>query len=255
MTYNNCGSITISAFFFLLLQLKLFAMKRTIFPVIDNNYDPKAYNAKKIKDYHSNNTVASGLLFASQFLLPLFALPWAILLVTYCIYMRSPYKQFLWEGKFEPDQEQWEMRVHLSIIFTLSLLFSLYLLIMSAVAMTKTKNLNNDNKKWYNSEYIKGTNFHIPTLMLVQDSLVFLIFVIVFSLLCCVALDQNGRSWWKFAAYSIVFPIVNLAIHANYILIGFIHDQQHALGAGIFYAVIILTNMHVLRMAAEVFSR
>ena len=57
-----------------------------------------------------------------------------------------------------------------------------------------------------------------------------------------------ANAWWKFCAYSVIFPIMSIAIHANHILIGFIHNQQHALSVALFYVVVLITNVHVLRV-------
>ena len=63
---------------------------------------------------------------------------------------------------------------------------------------------------------------------------------------------MDERRWWRLASYSIVAPVVNMSIHANSILIGFILDQQHVLSAGIFYAALIIVTVSVLRMVAEI---
>ena len=242
-------------------------MKRTIYPVIDGSYDSKAYTAQGIKNYHTDNKHVSRLLMASQVIIPLIATFWAILIVTYCTCTRSPCKDYLWKWTDEiklDTGELWEMKVQLSIIFTLSFLFSLYSFFMSVAAVFVTEhNLDGDLKSWYsfsnNTGQIRSIYF-IPDYMLIQDSLVLMSMLLIYCgcvivlqvLECTCAKVLKERFWWMYAAYSIVFPMVNLSIHVNHILIGFIHDQQHALGAGIFYAVLIVTIIKVLRMIAEV---
>ena len=267
-------------------------MRRTIYPFIDGNYDPKAETTEDIKHYHASTGHVSRLLMGYQVCFPLFALPWAILIVTYCTCMKLSCKKYLWskkkkdegeqEGRAENDQGEQEgnkendkneqegnkesdkgeqegkeeMEVQLSIIFTLTLLFSLYATLMSLIAVCMTElHLDKDVRMWYsyNNPHIR-TIYAIPIFMLAQDIAVLVAFVtsamIILLLIRCCA--WNEIFWWRFTAYSIVFPIINLAVHANHILIGFIHDQQHAVGAAIFYAVLIITIIKVLRMTADI---
>ena len=249
------------------LQLKLFAMKRTIYPVIDSNYDPKAYNTAKIKEYHCKAGHVSGLLISFQVFFPIFVFVWATLIVTYCTCTRSPHKEYLWDGTTKTDtkeqiNEQWEIKIQLSIIFTLSVLFSIYSLLMSAIAVgVQEHNLSENVRMWYyfrNNIYQIKIVYVMPIVMLMEDIFYLLMPIII---VCCVNMYwkkewcvnvKEERFWWMVAAYSIVTPATNLAVHFNSILIGLILDQQHALGAGIFYTVMIITIVKVLRMVAEV---
>ena len=251
-------------------------MKRTIYPAIDDNYDPKSYSAEKIKEYHSNFRHISRLLMTSQVVFPLLALFWATLIVSYCTHTKSPYNEYLWDKK-ENIEGKWEMKVQLSITYTLSLLFSLYTTVMSAIAVgVQEYDLDEDIGMWY--YFKKNTNqlrtiYFLPIMMVMEDSIVLLVHILCIIIVCCgcfvkkkcdqgihekcacLSFAKEERFWWMFAAYSIVAPIVNLSVHANYILIGFIHDQQHALGAGVFYAVLTILTIKVLRMVAELSTK
>lgn len=48
---------------------------------------------------------------------------------------------------------------------------------------------------------------------------------------------------------------MNLSIHANHIVIAFIHNQEHALSVALVYAIVLLLNAHALRIIAQHFVR
>lgn len=61
-------------------------MKRSIYPEIDDDYDPKAENDDTVQNYHRKNDHISMLLMSAQFLFPLLAMVWSYLIVSYCLF-------------------------------------------------------------------------------------------------------------------------------------------------------------------------
>ena len=339
----------------------------------------------------------SSLLMAAQFLFLAIALFWSIGIVTYCT-SEDPYKEHIWLPSDKNEEERKEMtkkekeqkeneekgiKLQLTILFTLSFLFSIYAFCMSCSAVAfGERRLSDEIKMWYRKtkgSHQINTLYGIPPLMLAEDILVLLVFIIAVVVCgianmqqkccdcsqaegnckeckcckekeccrCCKkcrsstdptqsstdptqsstdptqsstdpqkgstdptqsstdpqkgstdptqsstdptkgSMDPKGsagpvegstdsskckncidflpcsccccckklcpcqirrNAWWRLCAYSVIFPIMNIAVHANHILIGFIHNQQHALSVALFYVAVLITNVHVLRV-------
>ena len=207
----------------------------------------------------------------AQFLFPSIAILWSIGIVTYCTYTK-PYKKYFWPSDDDDDEEEKEkkqrdIRLRLTIMFTLSFLFSLYAFIMSGLAVGFGEhNLSDEIKTWYKKaegSHQINTLYGIPPLMLAEDIIVLLAFFIA-AVVCITIFGKKihktgdtddvtylSKAWWRFCAYSVIFPTINIAVHANHILIGFVHNQQHALSVALFYVVILITNVHVLRVVVS----
>ena len=241
------------------MQLKLFAMKRTIFPAIDDNYQPKAENVITIKEYHSKTQKISRLLLSAQFVYPFVTFIVAFCVVTYCLFYNSGKKKLLvYEEKMKPD-----MMAKLMVIYTLSVIFSLFSFGMSITAVAHAKHrLDKTVRMWYTES---KTLSLVPVFMLTGDTIViFLLFVFTFFMIieCCACCESklyyclckpfqfckaHGFNMWVIlCAYSIVFPLMNVAIHANHIIIAFIHGEEHALSIAIVYGILIFGNKQAI---------
>jgi len=53
--------------------------------------------------------------------------------------------------------------------------------------------------------------------------------------------------FWRFCAYSIIFPLCCIANHFNYIIIAFIHDVYHATSVAIVYGAVFLFGYGILQ--------
>lgn len=190
------------------------------------------------------------MLMAFQLLFPGIVALWSIGIVTY--YAKSGAGGGGMEKAFGSNmKKKWELAVKLSIMFTLSSIFSCYTFLMSTVAVDVMNNIDDSIQKWYKITNSSGeikTLYGIPSLILVQDSIVLFVLFVLFI----IAAALRSIDWWcVYCAYSIVFPLVNISIHATSILISFIHDQQHAISTGIFYAILVIVLVQTMRVFAS----
>ena len=58
-------------------------MKRSLYPAIDDSYEPKAESADTIERYYNNNNRVTDLLFSAQFVVPPLAMVCLILFVSH----------------------------------------------------------------------------------------------------------------------------------------------------------------------------
>ena len=246
-------------------------MQRTIYPRIDDNYDPKAESPDTIGSFHTHNAKAANLLISIQVLFPfiaLFLLLLPILHYNKCNNSQSKTKAEKMkltlitsdpEEHFEFDVEQIEesniqyledeMKAKLCVVIPLSFVFSLFSLSMSSVAVNQSMNLDKDLAAWYDHQQMQLHN--IPALMLVGDLFTFVSFLLCYVLLCtfeyeheCDLADSERRKYFIFA---FLFPGFNLAIHGTSIIIAFIHNQVHATSIGVAYVALIFISVNVLR--------
>ena len=167
------------------MQLKLFAMKRTIFPAIDDNYQPKAENVMTIQEYHSTTKKTSRLLLSAQFIYPVVTAIVASFVVSYYLFYQnndSGKKKLLVHEKqdMKPDR-----RAKLMVTYTVSVIFSLFAFGMSITAVAHAEHRLGDNvEMWYSNT----TRNDVRT-MLAGDTLViaflFLFTVITVAICCC----------------------------------------------------------------------
>ena len=154
---------------------------------------------------------------------------------------------------------QFDAKVKLATAFIISVLFSIYSFAMSVIAVYNARKTNrrDDFEQWTYS--IDDTDelqtlFAILVVMMISDFLV--IFVLIIFVLCSCAVkserDNIAKSWlWMGFLYSIFAPVTSLAIHANHIIIAFIHNQEHAVSVGIFYIIIVVSNIFIIRTIAS----
>lgn len=231
-------------------QLKLFAKTRSITPGISDSYEPKAENNATVQQFHAKHKDISRMLMSSQIVFPLVVIVWSVVLLVYYLHhhkLASDYDKLY--GK-----EKHSMQVKLSILFAIAFTISLYAFIMSILAYARgDKKLDEDTKLWYNrdTQELKTLNSIIATIM-VEDILIFTVLVsfgIILS--CCSICSDDSSCLWGFCTCSIIAPAANLAVHANHIVFAFIHNQEHAVSIGIFYVIVISTNIHVMHVTCS----
>lgn len=265
-------------------------MKRSIYPTIDNSYDPKAESALTVQEYHKKNKDISRILLAAQIIVPPLSFLFLLLfyLSTKCetsnpgsshkpqagrspktsdIQLlpkdteRSSGESHKSEGSHEDPAEDFVSNGsadNLTVTVAVSFIFSLYPVVISILAITLGNRQSDDLdlKKWYNEDTRElQLLYAIPYVMLTEDLLVLAVFVgIYFSVRCCKC-RLSFLSWQEFCTFSTIFPFTNVAVHANHIIIAFIHNQEHAVSVALAYAILLLLNVHGLQFIAKIFAK
>ncbi len=186
------------------------------------------------------------------------------------------------------SEKGFEMRSNLYIITSMSIMFSVYALIMSALAFTiGEKVVHKEFNKWYKNNDTHFRNlFAIDTAILKED-ITFSIFIfafVVISILINIAIISIRRAndsaddkciakcikcivnkcikcivnkckdiiksfHWELHVFFLLLPITTVAVHGNHIFIGFIHTPYHATGIGTLYGIIIITCIAILKIS------
>ena len=240
-------------------------MKRSIYPGIDDSYEPKAESAATIENYHTNTDIKASvwLLIGQVVVFPIVGFLIAFL-IHYCtkLYILeddtplddTPHTR---QGKAgdtpKGDNEQREdSEAKLSIIVTLSYMFSLYSAIMSLIAVIYAYHPNLQGlSEWY--ELIAAIRA-IPVIMFIEDMIILVLLVSYTIFLTCIRYNKridlkfyDSSTVWKHSAYCAIFPGLNLAIHGFDIIIALIHNEVHATSVGVAYVALILINVYTLR--------
>lgn len=175
-----------------------------------------------IKNFHSDQKHISRLLMTSQILFLVIAVIAALpAIIYYNIYVRK-LPEIL-----ELDDDKRERRsvlVNLYTEFVLSYAFSFYTFLMSSIALGVSKNDLDENVKCGTERLQVLTRLtRIPPMMLAENLLVLIVFTIIFTIIMPIVkykLDDDDdfeKTWWWFCAISVIFPIANMSIHANYV--------------------------------------
>ena len=247
-------------------------MKRTIYPEIAEDYSPKAESESTIKDYHKHNKHVKNLLLSIQLLQPLFVLVTSIVLIAYYLHA-PPHKYIDWFNRLiskgntvtssqipingdsssesetsgsqhtEGGGDEQHLKDNLQIIFAMSLTFSLYALVMSTLSICSEYKRLDYHNDWDSYRHISELSA-LTKIVLIQDTLVFMCFLFAFFIIV------KCSTIWYVMHYSLILPSVNLAIHANYIIIGVIHTPYHATSVAIYYGVVLILNVGCLKVIA-----
>lgn len=255
-------------------------MERTISPMIDDNYQPKAETASTIEEFHCVAKHITRLLMAAQFIYPLVTVLVTIVVVTYYLYHQDGKEKKL---VCELRAVKPETTAKLMVTFTLSVTISLFILFMSTVAVAEAEyRLDEHVQVWYNktaSSAAQRTLYWMPIVMLIEDAVVsvlFIGFVTTISLMACLPFRprtkcESGNScqlhcqcdprsdspehgfnlWVILCAYSIVFPLASVAIHANHIAIAFIQNKVRAISMALTYGIIIYGNRQAIAFCTK----
>lgn len=211
-------------------------MGRSNTPSITDDYEPKAESKDTVRKYHTESYHPINLLMSAQFIIPFLATVWSIILLIYYIKNKKYIKK---------DGETDETKVKLGIVFTLSFMFVSYALLLSICALVNGHNeLSSGATDWFNKEI--QVLYGIFVMICVSDFVVFVVFIFTGVIAVLVAIRKEEKVWWYFCACSFIFPVITFAIHFNYIVFAFIHNKDHAVSIGIFYAIVVLVNIHVL---------
>ncbi len=236
-------------------------MEHSISPKITDSYDPKAENIYTLKDWHENkaNNIVTGYLIAYQIVIPIFVLVSSYLAILYFLYA----KPHSFEERINTlAEKEFEMRANLYIITSMSIMFSAYALIMSAIACAEGTTVLDEFKNWFNNDRDSEKHFeelyHISTTILVENIIFPIILITGVGAYCgckkCYNKEGEEKNFWEVHVFFLLLPITSVAVHGNHILIGFIHTPYHATGIGTLYGIIIITCIAILKIFNHLLS-
>lgn len=228
------------------MQLKLYGTDFTLNPIISDDYNPKADNAKTIL----NDRLAKPfyvILFYEMFGPFLGAFAAGIVISYYHITHDTLQEQAIERH----NKRGWEIRRNIYIIVAMSLVFSAYVVCLDIVALVyQNQKLEMDFKAWYGYGHkmdVSNILTTLPILSMIRDALALLLFC-----LSLVVTRYKSTLSPKYALYFMLFPIFILTGHADTIIIGFIHNVYHASAVFILYGIAFAISVSSLRMISVV---
>ena len=248
-------------------------MKRTLNPAIDDNYQAKAQSAKTILEYHSNVKKASRILMSAQVVYPVLTFIVAAVVVTYYYFFGDEREGIAYQKRMKPEKI-----AKLMVILILSTIFSLFTFGMSIQAVREEQHYLDDNvKMWYKDTDTTAqirSLYWVPITMVIENAFIIFLFFTLIITIALIACRHSGKPqtcgnfcqshclcdppthnsrnlWVGLCVYSIVFPLTNVAIHANHIIIAFIHNKEHAISMTIVYGILIFINRQVIVLCTK----
>ncbi len=244
-------------------------MEKSINSPISDDYGPKAETAETIKSWITDNSTksSSGYTFSTFFMSPCIAYVCIVAVVCYYNHLTENYRIKRIKEKLDSTAQviKANCKYELQNVFLLSLLFVIYTVVLSACAIGYSYNTNkilNEEYTNYYSFHTKGELFFATGLsvsIMVLDGFVFAAFISALIVIMILqkrsSKSNNDEIWfWKFCAYSIIFPLCNLANHFHYIVIAFIHDVYHATGVALVYGILIVILYEALVQLPKIFA-
>ncbi len=151
------------------------------------------------------------------------------------------------------------MRANLYIITSMSIMFSVYAIMMSTIARTKGNiKVHEEFKIWYNpnnESYFKML-FIINDVIIAEDvsfPIIIICGIVLFTIILYYL--KKNDSIWEVHMLFLLLPITTVAIHGNHTLIGFIQPPYHATGVGTLYGIVIVTCIAILKIIYHLLYR
>ncbi len=239
-------------------------MEKSINSPISDDYSPKAETAQSISNWTNNSAHYSGYVFSVFLISPPFSYAFIVFALCY-------YNHFLENGRIKRIKEKLSSvtevtkdncKNELQNEYLLSLLFVIYAVFLSILGMYNYSRTATIIDNEYTDKYYKlgssdkgdfATSIIICTLIL--DIIIILIFVTTSIIILCIHAKLDEITFWKFCAYSMIFPFCILANHFHYIVIAFIHDVYHATGVAFVYGILIITVYEALVQLPKIFEK
>ena len=242
-------------------------MDFSIYPKIPSDYFPKADNSTTIEAWNDRNSQVSDYLTSYQIIVPLVVLFFSIVAISYFLFSNSQaYHDTVKELIDSKTAAGWELRTNMYIVMAISFTFSGYVFCMDIAAAVFRAYKTRPEFQWFSDDHCFGSPldqlYHLTTGLMVVDILLFI--------LCSITLIVTGvYNWCKIGEnnqgsccgcgllgtalpwYTLVFPSVNLAAHADQIIIGFIRNPYHATGVSISYGAILVICVALLRFISH----
>ena len=241
----------------------------SIYPRIPSSYSPKAENSTTIEAWNIENKKVSRYLTSYQFVVPLFVAVISIVAISFFLFSNSQaYHDTVKELIDSKTAAGWELRTNMYILMAISVIISGYIFGMDMAAVGfRNQHKTKREFEWFHDNYDTRSPldqlYHLTTGLSVMDALIFFLCLIVLSVYninYCLKKKENKDTDRLYSCtclktalpwYFLVFPSVNLAVHADQIIIGFIHNSYHATAVGISYGIILVTCVALLRFISH----
>ena len=226
-------------------------MDFSIYPKIPSDYFPKADNSTTIEAWNDRNTQVSVYLTSYQIIVPLVVLFFSIVAISYFLFSNSQaYHDTVKELIDSKTAAGWELRTNMYIVMAISFTFSGYVFCMDIAAAVFREHKTRPEFQWFSGDHGSGSPldqlYNLTIGLSVVDGVLLGLCsaTLIFMGFCR---HSQGLLKTTLPWYFLVFPSVNLAAHADQIIIGFIHNSYHATGIGITYGIILVTCIALLR--------
>ena len=151
--------------------------------------------------------------------------------------------------------EEWHVKSTLIMHFVLSMVLSLFIVLMSIIAASHgtklAKNEHSEIKEIFNfMENSLKPLFVLTYLILAQDVFLFILSGgLILGLFCY----KGDDKWWVLCIFSPVCPIAHILVHFTHIVIGFIHNEHHATSVGLFYVGAVILQVLMFKVVSHMY--
>ena len=233
-------------------------MEKSINSPISDDYSPKAETAETIKSWITDGSTKYSSTYTFSVFLVSPLISYVLIAIAVCYYNHLAENCRITRIKEKLDSKMEAIiancKYDLQNEYLLSLLFVIYALVLSCCGMGFTDYTNKILNEEYVTKYYKfqnGGRLYFATNLIETSSILdgfvlfaFIavqIFIALLKLKCSCCKSKIDDMWfWKFCAYSVIFPLCTLANHFHYIIIAFIHDVYHATGVALVYGILII---------------
>ena len=151
--------------------------------------------------------------------------------------------------------EEWQVKSTLIMHFVLSMVLSLFIILMSIIAQSHgnklAKNEHSEVQEIFNfmKDRLKPL-FVLTGMILAQDLFLFILSGLLILGLFCYKGDDK---WWVLCIFSPVCPIAHILVHFTHIVIGFIHNEHHATSVGLFYVGAVILQVLMFKVVSHMY--
>ena len=241
-----------------LLQLKLYAQRKSINPKIDDSYSAKAGNEYTWREILKGDKRIAEIIICAQIFIVVFAIVVAALLTIVCLLP----KRFGQKGISDSDACKKLSRTfntddNAAIIFSaaiLSIIATFYIVALDSAAIEiRNEEKDTELRMIHAASNSAGKSYKIlynlPDVVLVFDilfaflcGLLVIVCLVRFIWLKCSDDDSDGVSQndvtFSFLSISIFFPLFSILMHSPYIAIAFLNDAYHAGSMFLYYSIV-----------------
>ena len=151
--------------------------------------------------------------------------------------------------------EEWQVKSTLIMHFVLSMVLSLFIILMSIIAQSHgnklAKNEHSEVQEIFNFMKDRLKPLFVLTGMIVaQDLFLFILSgLLILGLFCY----KGNDKWWILCIFSPVCPIAHILVHFTHIVIGFIHNEHHATSVGLFYVGAVILQVLMFKVVSHMY--
>ena len=225
--------------YFIYLQLQLYAKYQKIKAPIDNSYTASSHSVSTLESWYDKSHSVGNLAMSSQLIFPLLITVYVFLFLVFILELK-PYKlSKKLQNELDSNDSDVRAKADSSLLtkFVASTLFHLFTLSLDiTAAVYQNEYLSNEIKDYY--EYDPQRFWYIPIIMIGFDSITFVIFICLPPVAACCS---KNRSY--LLIYSLISPLSCVASHSYHIVFAFIIDPYHATSIMLIYAIIAFVHI------------